>query len=382
MVGEVKMKVLDIFYENIIKEASKGKINSHFCYNIIFSTFLKEEGIKYEASSKFEDVMIPTVYIKRKKDFDELLVKYVEKCLDFYDDSNFVEEVSSGRLYDEVDRISKEKTILAFLFANAVFEDFSDPISFLRKRINFFENTEPCKYDLGYSNILESQLEVEISKDKLNNETPYKFTACCISRDGEKYELPELKFGVSDGRAYVYAIQNANKVDTSFAKKINRKLYKIGEGFSKEEDNYEIYEEGNLNDVTPSFVLVANLFVSYMNKVGVNDFSLSSFLLERWNAKVISNKVKDEMGIRSYEESYAEQLKIQANLTEKFLRTFLRLDHHCDNLSITSYPMEQTSYLCLTNDGIIRGNNSLLNETAYMMSMASKVNVSKNGKNK
>lgn len=377
------MNVLDIFYENIIKEvASQGKVNSFFYYNMIFSTLLEEENIRYEASSEYDDVIIPTLYIKDKKSFDELLVKYVDKCLEFYDDSNFADEVLSGEYYDEVDRISKEKTILAFLFANATVEDFADPVNFLRRRINFFENTEPCKYDLGYSNILESQLEVEISKDKINNETPYQFIVSCVSKDGEKYELPKLKFGVSDGKAHVYAIQNGKKAESSFAKKVNRKLYKVGEGFSKEEDNYEIYEEGNLNDITPSFVLVANMFTSYMNKLGVNELVVPSILLERWNAKVMSNKFKDARGVKPYDESYSEQLRIQSNLTEKFLRTFLRLNHHCDNLSITSYPMEQTFNLCLSNDGIMRSNNSLLNETAEMMSNASKATVFESGKSK
>lgn len=87
--------------------------------------------------------MIPTLHIKNKAEFDELLVNYVDKCLNFYDNSNFSEEVVSGEMYDEVDRISKEKTILAFLFANATIEDFSDPSRFLRRRIDFFDATKP-----------------------------------------------------------------------------------------------------------------------------------------------------------------------------------------------------------------------------------------------
>ena len=285
-------------------------------------------------------------------------------------------------MYDEVDRISKEKTILAYLFANATVEDFADPINFLRRRIDFFDNSSLDKYDLGYSNILDSKLEVSVSKDKLCNETPYQFSVSCISEDGEKYELPKLKFGVSDGKAHVLAIQNVNKSNSSFAKKINRKLYKVGEGFSKEDDNYDIYQEGNLNDITSSFLLVANVFVEYMNKQGVNDFVIPSILLERWNSKVMANKFRDARGIKPYEEAHEEQLRIQSNLTEKFLRTFLRLNHHCDNLSVTSYPMEQSFNLCMTNDGIMRSNNSLLNETALMMSNAEKATSNVTGKSK
>lgn len=376
------MNVLDIFYDNIIKEAANGKINSFFNYNVIFSTIVNEDNVRYDACDDSEDLVIPTLYIKDKKSFDELLIKYVDKCLAFYDDSNFPEEVVSGEMYDEVDRISKEKTILAYLFANATVEDFADPINFLRRRIDFFDNSSLDKYDLGYSNILDSKLEVSVSKDKLCNETPYQFSVGCISEDGEKYELPKLKFGVSDGKAHVLAIQNVNKSNSSFAKKINRKLYKVGEGFSKEDDNYDIYQEGNLNDITSSFLLVANVFVEYMNKQGVNDFVIPSILLERWNSKVMANKFRDARGIKPYEEAHEEQLRIQSNLTEKFLRTFLRLNHHCDNLSVTSYPMEQSFNLCMTNDGIMRSNNSLLNETALMMSNAEKATSNVTGKSK
>lgn len=376
------MDVLTIFYDNILKEAAQGRINSFFYYNIVFNTILDDDGIRYDASVDLKDLMIPTLHIKNKAEFDELLVNYVDKCLDFYDNSNFSEEVVSGEMYDEVDRISKEKTILAFLFANATIEDFSDPSRFLRRRIDFFDATKPCKYDLGQSSILDCNLQVEVCKDKLNNETPYQFVVRCISDTGEEYELPRLKFGVSDNKAYVYAIQNYNKQESAFSKKINRKLYKVGEGFSKEKDNFDIYEEGNLNDISPSFLLVANLFTSYMDKMEIDDFVISPILLERWNSKVMSNEFKSKRGKKPYAESYEEQLRIQSNLTEKFLRTFLRLNHHCDNLSVTAYPAEQGFDLCLTNDGIIRGNNSLLNETANMMSKAQKIGSAENGLHK
>lgn len=235
------MDVLTIFYDNILKEAAQGRINSFFYYNIVFNTILDDDGIRYDASVDLKDLMIPTLHIKNKAEFDELLVNYVDKCLNFYDNSNFSEEVVSGEMYDEVDRISKEKTILAFLFANATIEDFSDPSRFLRRRIDFFDATKPCKYDLGQSSILDCNLQVEVCKDKLNNETPYQFVVRCISDTGEEYELPRLKFGVSDNKAYVYAIQNYNKQESTFSKKINRKLYKVGEGFSKEKDNFDIY---------------------------------------------------------------------------------------------------------------------------------------------
>ena len=79
------------------------------------------------------------------------------------------------------------------------------------------------------------------------------------------------------------------------------------------------------------------------------------------------------MKIKSYEEYSDEQNRIQSNLTEKLLRTFLRLTHHCNNLNIVSYPTEQDFNLHIFNDGNIRGNNSLLNSIANMMLEADKI---------
>lgn len=360
------MDILDIFYDNIVKEAQKGRIDCFFYYNIIFSTYLVEDNIKYEADSSYSDLLIPTLCIKDKEKFDLLLVEYVNKCLEFYDDSNFASEVISGEYYDDDNKISKEKVILALLFANATIEDFADPIEFLRKRISFMENCQECKYNLGKSNILDCEIEIEICKDKINNETPYQFCVKCISDNFEEYEFPRLKFGLSDGKAYIFAIQNSTKNNGPLSKKINRKLYKVGEGFCSENDNYDLYEEGNLKDITPSFVIVANIFISYLENLGIYNFTVQSLLLERWNSKVIANHIKAERK-GSYESFYDKQLEIQSNLTEKFLRTFLRLIFHCDNLSITAYPMEQGFDLHFVNDGIMRSNNSLLNETANMV---------------
>lgn len=367
------MNILDIFYKNIVKEAIEGRINSFFYYNVAFSTFLFEDNAKYEAKIVHDDLILPTLYIKDKKKFNELLLRYVDASLKFYDDSNFPEEILNGKMYDENLRISKEKTILALLFSNATIEDFNNPVAFLQRRLSFFYNTEECEYELGYSNLLNCNLQVRICKDRINNETPYQFVVSCISESGEKYDLPKLKFGVCDNKAYIYAIQNDNDSKTEFSKRIKRNLYKVGEGFSTINDNFDIYQEGNLNDITPSFLVVSNIFVSYMNRLGINDLVVSSMLIERWNAKVISNDLKNKLKIKSYEEYSDEQNRIQSNLTEKLLRTFLRLTHHCNNLNIVSYPTEQDFNLHIFNDGNIRGNNSLLNSIANMMLEADKI---------
>lgn len=365
------MRTLDIFYNNIIKEATIGRIDAYFYYNIIFNTFIKEINTYYEAKSNNDDLLIPTLVIKNKEEFDKLLTIYVDKALEFYDDSNFPPEVLNDNMYEEELKICKEKIILSLLFANASYEDFNNSLEFLRKRIEFFDNTICSKYDLGYSDILKCNLSVSIEKDIINNETPYMFVVKCIC-DEDEFILPKLKFGISNNKAYVYAIQNDNTEVNSLSKKVSRKLYKTGEGFSSDNDNSLLFGIGNLNDITSSFLVVANIFISYLDKLGIRDINISSILVERWNSKVIANNFRS-IFTNNYEELYHKQLETQSNLTDKFLRTFLRLCHHYNNLEITSYPMEISSELSIRNNGNIKCNNSLLLETYNLMMSSSEV---------
>ena len=66
--------------------------------------------------------------------------------------------------------------------------------------------------------------------------------------------------------------------------------------------------------------------------------------------------------IEETEKLIKEQERIQANLTEKFLRTFLRLSEQYNNLNITAYPYEIDSYLSLEVAGRLTSENKLLND--------------------
>ena len=360
------MDVLDIFYDHVIKEALTGRVDCYFYYNIVFNVIIEDKMLSSNLEEVYEDVIIPTLNIQNKEEFDRLLIIYVNKCLEFYDNNNFPEEILNGTLYDEENKICKEKMILTLLFANASLNDFANSIFYLNRRINFLDSLT-CNYDLGYSDILNCNLAISVTKDKINNETPYQFVVTLISLDGSTFELPRIKFAVSENKAYIYAIQNHNKTTSSFFKKTNRKFYKVNEGFNKDEDNNEIYGDGNLNDVSSSFLLVANMLITYLITQKVNEFYVCPFLIERWNSKVIANHIKEKYKNIDYNELYKFQLNIQSNLTEKFLRTFLRLNYHCDNLEIKEYPMEQDSNLHIVSNDEIYSNNPLLNEVSYLI---------------
>lgn len=354
-------RCLDIFYNNIIKEALNGRIDSYFMYNVIFNTNIENKQI-YNVNSNYGDIIIPTLTINNKKQFDDLLIEYVNVCLNYYDDSFFEEEILNDKLYDD-NKTCKEKTILALLFANATIDDFKEPCDFLRRRISFIENTRLDSINIGYSELLNTDLVISIKKDIINNETPSKF----VLKTTDNYTFPEIKFGIYNNIAYIYAIQNIQQESN---KSINRKLYKIGEGFDDKADNYSLYGIGNLKDITPSFLLAANVFIAYLHSINIDNIVVSSILLERWNSKKITNYIKyknNKIDENTYNELNNIQVNIQSNLTEKLLRTFLRLKYHYSGIDITAYPFDIDSNLHLSVTSLDNCNNNLLLETSRLI---------------
>ena len=366
------MDILKIFYECIIPEAMNGRINVYNYYNIAFNTNIVEDNKFYECKVKENDLLIPTLMIKDREMFNELLVQYVNMASDYYDDDNFEEDILNDKAYDEKYMICKEKAIMAFLFANATVEDFNDPISFLKRRIDFINNHQDKHIDLGYSGMLDCNLVLNIEKDIINNEGSSQFEIKAVS-EGEEYTFPRVKFGISDDTLYIYAIQKKKRNETnSLSKKINRKLYKVGEGFIETEG------EENPKDVTASFLVVLNMAISYFNRMGYDKIVMPSILIERWNAKRFSNIKRQEYGNISDEEKKEldeDQEYIQSNLTNKLIRTFLRLACHYNNLDIVFFPYEVDSslHVAINNDIEMLCNNRLLLETGKIVNNADNI---------
>lgn len=377
-----KEKILDIFYNHIVPEASNGRVDCYFMYNIYFYTRVPLKGIEVISSDENNDLMIPTLSINNYELFNELLVEYVEKALEFYDDSNYPEEILKGIGIEPNKGISKEKIIMTLLWSNATINDYQDPCLFLRKRINYFNLGNLVDYNnskiIGYSEILESDIECVIEKSRIESETPYYFKSYLVSSDtGEiVYEFPRIYFSISDGSVDVYAIQNGKNriLNEKIAKKIDRKLYKVNDGIDIKSDTYDNYGVGNLKDITPSFLVAANIFSGLLKINNYNKLSIISILIGRWNAKIKAMDMKrillfkkntdNEEIDKLIEEYYEKNIKIQANLTEKFLRIFRRLGYHHSSIAITSYPMELDTNLGIRiYDCEDVCNNKLLDET-------------------
>ena len=89
---EISNKCLDIFYNHILNEVQKGRVDCYFMYNIIFNVQI-ENNPPQLATKEYQGLIIPNLQIKNKLEFDQLLIEYVQQCLDFYSNNNYPEEI-------------------------------------------------------------------------------------------------------------------------------------------------------------------------------------------------------------------------------------------------------------------------------------------------
>lgn len=355
--------MLDIFYNEIIKEASIGRIDCFTMYNIVFSTNI--EGKQINSTNSNPNLIIPTLNIKNKEEFDKALKEYVLTALDFYNEFDFFEEIKD-------DEKMKIKTLMTILWSNATYEDFNDPVRYIENRTAFFKNDSLLNME-AYNQTLDSYITVKTIKSSMVFETPYRIKVS-LHKEEDSINMPYIYLGVNKDTAYIYAIKN-DKADESsrYQKKINRSLYQINEGLNVKEDNFENYDIGNLKDINPKFLLALNVVIGLLKKQGINKIVVPSILIERWNAKEIFFDYKKQQLLKKYskdsveksiEELKEEHDRIQSNLTEKFLRAFRRLEFHHTSISVSNNPYEEDSrmFISLSNNKDYC-NNSLLTET-------------------
>lgn len=127
--------------------------------------------------------------------------------------------------------------------------------------------------------------------------------------------------------------------------KINEGIsnYEMGEYYDYKEGNSKYYPEGNITDVTPSFVLSLDIFISLLQKEGIHKIKAVPYLPVRYlSREIAASYVKDED--RRFELKKRNEM-IQENITNKFIRTFRRLEFHDQDIKITAIPYEVSEYL-------------------------------------
>ncbi len=366
------MNDINVFCDEIINEASTGRVDCFFMMNLLFSTYIREENKTIEAKKNDDGrYLIPRLVIKNKDNFNKLLTEYLALARKKYDLSIYQDELTFADVenYEQV----INKIILTTLWANATYDDFSESEEFLRKQIAFLKDETFSEYEeptiIGYSETLGGYVEVENIQETILNETPNSLKISVIEPEtNERYTFPLVRYGIEDNKCYIYAVQKNKRYDeeNKFKKKVNRRLFQIGENFDTKNDTYENYGEGNLKDVSASFVVASNIALGLLASKGITDIVVPSILIERWNAKetgIIVKSKREENSQEYIDSNKEEHNKIQNNLTEKLLRTFLRIVSHNKTFNVTAYPFDIDSSLHIKTSEELDCNNTLLNET-------------------
>lgn len=354
-------EILDIFYKDIIPSASVGKVDCYFSYNIFFDTNLEGRLLTSKTKKDTSETIKPILNITNQEYFNSLLLLYVKEALKFYNDDSYPELAEMLK-----EGISREKVILTLMWSNANYIDFENPCQFIKKRINYLKN---CPIITSYTTnaieiLQDGQVEFKVESDLLCMETPYKLIMSVVGQDGQRYYFPELKFGINEDIVDIYAMQMTQENTNYYAKKINRIFYKIGKSSNE-----------FLNDITASFLITATLATSFFKMQGYNEFSINDFLIERWNAKRImihNRKFKD---ITAKNEKILEQVRIQNNLTQKFIYTFARLSDEFQGIDIIGVPSDINPYLNIKIKDEVKSSKRILNdifESVYSNNKAKK----------
>ncbi len=344
--------MLEIFYNEIIKEAKDGRIKceNDFIYNIIFNTKINNKLLYYSDNS---NLFVPTLNIKNKDLFDKLLLLYVKNAQKFYE-------------------INDIKTIMTLLWSNATVNDFNNPIFYLKKRIAFFEDKvliNNFKNINLYSLKLLSNIDIFFTKNKIQSETPYAINIRLKFDKENFYILPKIYLGIFNDKAYIYAIQNdknTNLENSDYQKYIKRKLYQVNKGLDVKNDNENIYGVGNLKDISVSFLLAINITIGILKCLKIKTIEIPSILIERYNSKeimysyLVDNCKINDNDYNNFQESHNI---LQSNLTDKFLRLFRRMEFHHTGINIVQYPFEENDAMVLKIDDENICNNELLDET-------------------
>ena len=311
--------IINTFYGEIVPEASKGSIDAWFRRNLLFSTSIGGIRLTRVNRRKNPELCITNLSITNKEEFDRLLCEYVDMAINFYNDGDLEEKLEDAPLEDH-DRYLY-KYIISSLFANASDYDFANPIEFLNRRIEMFNNRLLDKEKELYLSSIGATIKFSEKKAPIETETPYYISSELIFDDGYKMPLPNVYEGVSGDKMFIYGVISKTRsidIDESHLKEIRK--------------GYTARIKG-----APE-----HYFLSDMLSLSLSDGMetvVVPFLPQRWNAKrtAILNSNLSEEGRRVQKN---KQELIQINLTNILARYYSKLEAISDSLNYTSFPFE------------------------------------------
>ena len=366
----------EIFFSQVLPNLKNGSIeipiyntNSNgdiFTFNVLVDAY--DETSPYYLCIQDKEKLVNSLY------------EYMQIMLS--NDSS----INKQNIYDKI------KYYLTLVWVNATYEDLRNPVQFIQKYIDFNNNPlfeDEFTYASNIEALNDADIDVIIKREPANMETPYSFNAQINLFDNGKennYYLPSICYGVSGDICYIYSIQNSGMFASNpgFEKKIKRLLYKMNENVSshesedfkeykrleKQRNNMEdeFYPE-NISDVSVSAILALTVFMDSLNDMNIKNIKVVPFLPIRYKNRKSEYEKKYQLKLKQLKVDEIKELKqnleekrllIQSNLTNKFIRDFMRLKHHFNGIDILSYPMEIDEYLSININNMECHNNKLI----------------------
>lgn len=366
----------EIFFNQILPNLKNGSIeipiyntNSNgdiFTFNVLVDAY--DETSPYYLCIQDKEKLVNSLY------------EYMKIMLS--NDSS----INKQNIYDKI------KYYLTLLWVNATYEDLRNPVRFIQKYIDFNNNPlfeDEFTYASNIESLNDADIDVIIKREPANMETPYSFNAQINLFDNGKennYYLPSICYGISGDICYIYSIQNSGMFASNpgFEKKIKRLLYKMNENVSSHESEDfkeykrlekqgnnmedEFYPE-NISDVSVSAILALTVFMDSLNDMNIKNIKVVPFLPIRYKNRKSEYEKKYQLKLKQLKVDEIKELKqnleekrllIQSNLTNKFIRDFMRLKHHFNGIGILSYPMEVDEYLSININNMECHNNKLI----------------------
>ena len=382
--------MLEEILNEIINEAKDGRvIIDGIDWPIAFNTIINNGQTKRELFNENNNV---TLRIINKKRLVDLLEIYVPLELQKNRKTSLF---LNDKLRNQI------KTIILYLFINATTEDFMNPERLVERNISFIKDTTydsietPLEIQNG-KELLNTKLRIKKSTNSVSMETPYRIDMDLVDKVNNEevvYHLPSVYYGIQDGVCYIYSIMaKKDKVEpteqeTKFRKKINRILYKlnqrVGEYESQEYYDYiskvsSYYPEDNITDITHSFLLSLQIFISMLQSKKIKTVKVVSYLPLRYQSRELTAKRVEEDGNRIKNREKSDEIltrtmglrerndQIQNNVTNKLIRTFRRLSLENPNITIEQYPYEFDKFLVsdIRNKGNAEISNDILKSTS------------------
>ncbi|MBE6148531.1 MAG: hypothetical protein E7167_03445 [Firmicutes bacterium] len=346
--------VITIFYKQIIPGMLQGEIDCELPARILSNVYFEEENQLLEATKEYEGVIIPTLIIKNKERFNQILIDYVEAMLTFYGDFKF----------SCIDPCYYTPYLIATAIANMGKDDYLNPEFYFQNRTEAIKNNpfslSSVPVPVCNSAEFNSDLYYILDKEKPNEEAPFKYTLYATNEENS-FEFQTIRFYILNDTAYIGAIQgNKPEEKTAYQKKIKRILYKANEGITPDNELYQ---------TNPGAVVALTSFIALLNSFGINKITILPYGLQRWNdKKILYHNLSDKVINNSIDESRRLKVEKVIERTSSYFDKSPIIRTQLQNCLLRFYYHLTGSELSINKDEplitcgqIANGNNTLLN---------------------